>query len=137
MDTFSAKQRSEVMRQVHSKGTKTEMVVRRIVHSMGYRYRLHSSELPGNPDLVFINRKKVIFVHGCFWHQHTCRRGNREPSSRRDYWVPKLGRNKKRDKENQRKLKELGWYVMVIWECELKDQASLTSRIRAFLEAGF
>jgi DNA mismatch endonuclease (patch repair protein) len=133
MDTFSAKQRSAVMRQVHSKGTKTEMVVRRTVHSMGYRYKLHSSELPGNPDLVFGRRNKVIFVHGCFWHQHTCRRGSRTPSSRRDYWMPKLERNKKRDIENQRRLHELGWDVLVIWECELQNKDALTVRIKNFL----
>jgi DNA mismatch endonuclease (patch repair protein) len=122
------------MRQVHSKGTKTEMVVRRIVHSMGYRYRLHSSKLPGDPDLVFSRRKKVIFVHGCFWHQHACRRGSRIPSSRQEYWVPKLKRNKERDIENQRKLQELGWDVLIIWECELKSLKTTSDRIQEFLE---
>lgn len=122
------------MRQVHSKGTKTELIVRRIIHSMGYRYRLHSSKLPGCPDLVFSSRKKVIFVHGCFWHQHDCKRGNRIPSSRRDYWLPKLERNKQRDSENQQKLKDCGWDVLVIWECELKDQTALPNHIMQFLE---
>lgn len=134
MDKLSPEQRSAVMRQVRDKNTKAELRVRRLIHSMGYRYRLHVKTLPGNPDLVFKSRHKVIFIHGCFWHLHDGCRGNRVPSSRREYWVPKLEGNKKRDLESQSKLQEMGWQVLVIWECELKDIESLAPRINTFLE---
>ena len=92
-----------------------------MAHGMGYRYRLHRKDLPGKPDLAFPGRRKVIFVHGCFWHQHACPRGARSPKSSRDYWIPKLKRNKQRDAENQSRLREMGWKVLVIWECEMKE----------------
>jgi len=110
------------------------MVVRRLVHSMGYRYRLHRRELPGSPDLVFSVRRKVIFVHGCFWHRHpdsTCKLA-RLPKSRQEFWVPKLESNASRDRRNEQALKADGWDVLVIWECETKDQALLESKIQAF-----
>ena len=122
------------MRAVKGRDTGPEMTVRRLAHGMGYRYRLHRKNLPGKPDLVFPERRKVIFVHGCFWHQHTCPRGSRSPKSSRDYWIPKLKRNKQRDAENQARLCEMGWDVLVIWECEMKDQGALKERIAAFLE---
>ena len=109
------------------------MIVRRLAHGMGYRYRLHGKDLLGKPDLVFPARGKVIFVHGCFWHQHACPRGSRSPKSSRDYWIPKLKRNKQRDVENQARLCEMGWDVLVIWECEMKDRDALKNRIAAFL----
>ncbi len=121
------------MRAVKGRDTGPEMTVRRLAHGMGYRYRLHRKNLPGKPDLVFPERRKVIFVHGCFWHQHTCPRGSRSPKSSRDYWIPKLKRNKQRDVENQARLCEMGWDVLVIWECEMKDQDALKNRIAAFL----
>ncbi len=119
---------------IRGKDTKPEMVVRRLVHSMGYRYRLHRRELPGSPDLVFSVRRKVIFVHGCFWHRHpdsTCKLA-RLPKSRQEFWVPKLESNASRDRRNEQALKADGWDVLVIWECETKDQALLESKIQAF-----
>ena len=125
--------RSRTMRAVEGRDTGPEMTVRRLAHGMGYRYRLHRKDLPGKPDLVFPGRRKVIFVHGCFWHQHACPRGSRSPKSSRDYWIPKLKRNKQRDAENQSRLREMGWDVLVIWECEMKDRDALKERIAAFL----
>jgi DNA mismatch endonuclease (patch repair protein) len=109
------------------------MFVRRLVTKLGYRYRLHTKDLPGKPDLVFRSRKRAIFVHGCFWHLHSeCREG-RVPNTKAGYWAPKLLRNVERDKLHLEKLEEDGWRVMVIWECELAD-ATLTDRISTFLE---
>lgn len=125
--------RSKVMRAVKSQDTGLEMIVRRLAHGMGYRYRLHRKDLPGKPDLVFPARRKVILVHGCFWHQHDCPRGARSPKSSREYWVPKLKRNKERDAEHLRRLAELGWDTLVIWECETKDREALKAKIRNFL----
>src|SRR5690606_15584870 len=110
--------------------------VRRLVHGMGYRYRLHRRDLPGTPDLVFPGRKKVIFVHGCFWHRHpdpTCKLA-RLPKSRREFWLPKLEGNRARDVENMARLEELGWESMTIWECQLRDQEALEERVRRFLD---
>jgi len=133
LDPLSPKARSEQMRRVRSKDTGPELVVRRLVHSMGYRYRLHSKTLPGHPDLVFAGRRKVIFVHGCFWHRHEGCPRCRMPKSRVDFWKPKLEGNQKRDQANQLRLRELGWDHLVVWECELKDASSLASRIKQFL----
>lgn len=124
------------MSRVRSKDTKPELLVRRLVHSLGYRYRLHRKDLPGKPDLVFGPRRKAIFVHGCFWHRHddpSCKLA-RAPKSRLEYWGPKLDRNRERDVENLKALQDLDWDVLVLWECELKDLAALTSRITDFLE---
>lgn len=122
------------MGRVRNKDTKPEMRVRRLVHSLGYRYLLHSDRLPGRPDMVFPGRKKVIFVHGCFWHRHEGCARCRLPKSRLDFWVPKLEKNKLRDSENQAKLRELGWDVLVVWECEVEEAAGLPGRIMDFLE---
>jgi DNA mismatch endonuclease, patch repair protein len=131
MDTLSPDQRSERMSRVRGKSTKPEMKVRRIAHAMGYRYRLHSRTLPGHPDLVFNGRKKVIFVHGCFWHRHEgC---GRMPKSRLDFWAPKLESNKIRDLDNQRRLLSMGWSFLVIWECEIKDAHCIARRLEDFL----
>ncbi|WP_298983784.1 very short patch repair endonuclease [uncultured Roseibium sp.] len=122
MDRITSSQRSANMREIKSKSTKPEMVVRQLVHHMGYRYRLHRKDLPGKPDLVFGPRRKVIFVHGCFWHQHpdpTCK-SSHAPRSRLDYWQPKLLRNQQRDKANIEALRAANWKVLVIWECETK-----------------
>ena len=121
------------MRAVRSRDTGPEMIVRRLAHGMGYRYRLHSRDLPGKPDLVFRSRRKAIFVHGCFWHQHDCPRGARQPRSNRDYWTPKLARTKARDALCQSLLRKMGWETLVIWECELGDREALGRRIAAFL----
>lgn len=123
------------MRRIRSTGMKPEMAVRKMTHRMGYRYRLHVSNLPGKPDLVFPARRKVIFVHGCFWHQHPSRtcRIVRVPKSNLNYWSPKLKRNVERDRQNQAKLRSLGWGVLVIWECSLKNERRLETRLRSFL----
>lgn len=126
--------RSRIMRAVKSRDTAPEMLVRRIVHGLGYRYRLHRKDLPGKPDLVFPARCKVIFVHGCFWHGHDCKRGARTPKTNRDYWQAKIARNRERDVEHWEKLKETGWNVLVIWECEIRDREKLTKQLRNFLE---
>jgi DNA mismatch endonuclease, patch repair protein len=134
-DTFTKSQRSRIMAAVKSKDTTPELLVRRLVHSLGYRYRLHVRSLPGCPDMVFPRLMKVINVNGCFWHLHKCPRC-RVPSSKRQYWTAKLQRNANRDKENQRKLRRNGWRVMVIWECQISAKLlpRLKSKIISFLE---
>jgi len=127
-----AMNRSEVMAAVKSKNTQPEMLVRKLVYGMGYRYRLHYSKLPGKPDLVFPSRKKVIFVHGCFWHQHTCPAADK-PKSNKAYWLPKLERNRMRDIANLASLKATGWDALVLWECHLKDHEKLQKIIHKFL----
>ncbi len=123
------------MARVRGQDTKPELVVRRLAHRMGYRFRLHRNQLPGRPDLVFPSRRKVIFVHGCFWHRHpdqACRLA-RLPKSRLDFWGPKLETNRKRDEVNLAHLAELGWSALVIWECQLRDAEALEARIGEFL----
>jgi DNA mismatch endonuclease (patch repair protein) len=123
------------MSRIGGKNTAPELAVRSLVHSLGYRYRLHSKKLPGKPDLVFAGRRKVIFVHGCFWHGHEgCKKGQL-PKSRLDYWKPKIEANKQRDYGNETRLKDSGWNVLVVWQCDLKDSASLEARIVEFLES--
>lgn len=126
--------RSRIMRAVKGKDTKPEMKVRRMIHGMGYRYRLHRKDLPGKPDLVFPSRKKVIFVHGCFWHGHDCSRGARVPKSNRDYWISKINRNRDRDAQSNEALLKDGWRVLTIWECELKDLKSVNTEFKNFIE---
>ena len=127
--------RRRVMRAVKSKDTKPEIILRKMLHALGYRYRLHRRDLPGSPDLVFPGRRKIIFVHGCFWHGHPCRGEPRLPKSNREYWVPKIRRNAERDAEHERALIELGWHVLTVWECELKDLAGAQDRMVTFLES--
>ena len=123
------------MSRIRSRDTKPEMRVRRLVHGLGYRYRLHSEDLPGRPDLVFRPRRKVIFVHGCFWHRHEGCSRNRTPKSpeRRNFWREKLDGNAQRDRLNEAALRRLGWEILVIWECETKALDPLAERVRAFL----
>jgi len=123
------------MAAVKSKDTTPELHIRRLVHSLGYRYRLHVRSLPGTPDLVFPRLRKIIDVNGCFWHMHGCGRC-RIPSSRRDYWVAKIGRNAARDKRTRRALRKLGWELLVIWECQIRASREdwLRRRIIAFLD---
>jgi len=123
------------MSRVRGKNTVPEMIVRRLVFSMGYRYRLHDAALPGKPDLVFPSRRKVIFVHGCFWHGHTCRAGQNRPASNLAYWSTKLDKNQARDQDNQKRLKATGWDSLVVWECELRDAERMVKRLSAFLGA--
>lgn len=137
MDTMSRVERSERMSRVRGKDTKVELLVRKTVHRLGYRYRLHRKELPGKPDLVFSARRKVIFVHGCFWHRHPdpeCKLA-RLPKSRQDFWVPKLTGNRERDQRNETRLREMGWNVATVWECETNNRHSLENQLREFLES--
>lgn len=122
------------MRRVRGKDTAPEMTVRSVVHRLGFRFALHRRDLPGKPDLVFPSRQRVIFVHGCFWHGHHCRSGRNRPSSNTEYWTAKLDRNRSRDARNRRRLRNLGWRVLVVWECELKNQDRLRARISGFFE---
>jgi len=134
-DTLTKQERSHRMALIRSKGTGPEMIVRRLVHGLGFRYRLHSSSVPGKPDLVFACRRKVLFVHGCFWHRHpdeSCKLA-RMPKSRLEFWEPKLERNRLRDEQVQIRLGEQEWKSLTIWECQLNDLASLADRIRSFL----
>ena len=135
-DTLLPAERSERMSRVRAKDTKLEMVVRRLVHGMGYRYRLHDRSLPGSPDLVFRGRRAVVFVHGCFWHRHpdpSCKLA-RMPKSRQEFWKPKLEGNRQRDERTRVALQKGGWRQMVVWECECRQTEQLGNRLRAFLE---
>ena len=133
-DRLTPAQRSWNMSRIKGKDTKPELLLRKLLFSLGFRYRVNYPALPGKPDIVFPKRKKVIFVHGCFWHRHNCQTGKKEPKSNTAYWIPKFERNKKRDNGNKKELLSTGWKVMEIWECELKDQLNLTNRIKSFLE---
>jgi DNA mismatch endonuclease (patch repair protein) len=134
VDTISSEFRSEIMSRVRGKDTKPEMLVRRMVHAAGYRYRLHVRELPGKPDLVFPARRKVVFINGCFWHRHCGCALARLPKSRTEFWTEKLERNKARDERNVAALQDLGWGVLTVWECEIRDPAALMGRLKAFLD---
>lgn len=125
--------RSENMRQIRSKDTGPELKVRSLTHRLGFRFRLHRKDLPGKPDLVFPSRNKIIFVHGCFWHGHACPEGLRKPKSNRSYWIPKIAKNRQRDAESISRLRAAGWDVLVIWECEIKEQESLAKMLIEFL----
>jgi DNA mismatch endonuclease (patch repair protein) len=129
----TAEQRSRIMRAVKGADTTSELAVRRLAHSMGYRFRLHRKDLPGKPDLTFPRLRKVIFVNGCFWHGHDCARGARVPVRNRDYWTQKVARNMERDRSAQSALQRLGWKSLVVWECEIKDQNRLQRTLRRFL----
>ena len=125
---------SYIMSSVRSKGTKPELLVRRTLHRLGYRYRIHRRDLPGSPDLVFPGRNKAIFVHGCFWHGHGCRWG-RLPKTKLDYWKPKIEANRERDQRNLAALRDAGWSVKVVWQCELRNLEVAVEDIVNFLEA--
>jgi DNA mismatch endonuclease (patch repair protein) len=134
-DTLTCEQRSNRMALIRAKDTGPEMTVRRLIHGLGYRYRLHGRRVPGKPDLVFAKRKKVIFVHGCFWHRHpdnACKLA-RMPKSRLDFWVPKLERNRLRDEQVRNELAQQGWQSLTIWECQLVDIAAVSEQVRSFL----
>ncbi|NJA06448.1 DNA mismatch endonuclease Vsr [Methylococcaceae bacterium WWC4] len=133
MDKFSKEKRSEIMSKIRSKDTSPELKVRKLVFSLGYRYRLHDKNLLGRPDLVFHERKKVIFIHGCFWHQHKDCALAQLPASNLDYWKPKLARTVERDKQQIEALQRDCWDVLVIWECEIKQLKKLEETIRHFL----
>ncbi|HOI55194.1 MAG TPA: DNA mismatch endonuclease Vsr [Phycisphaerae bacterium] len=134
-DPLTPAERSQRMSLIRNGDTRPEMLVRRLLHGLGYRYVLRSERLPGRPDLVFPHRRKVIFVHGCFWHQHDCGR-YRMPRSNTGFWESKLQANVARDSRNLSRLREMGWDVAVVWECELKDRHQLQTRLVAFLGSG-
>ena len=121
------------MRNIRSNDTKPEKIVRSLLHRAGFRYRLHRRDLPGKPDIVFPSRRKVIYVHGCYWHQHPGYRRCTQPTSNREYWLPKLQRNVERDAENIIALDKLGWSALIVWECQVKDTEALLPRIITFL----
>lgn len=133
VDTRTKEQRRRIMQSVRSRHTGPEMTVRRLLHGAGYRYRLHRKDLPGKPDIVFPSRKKAIFVNGCFWHAHGCKIG-RPPKSRKDYWLPKLRDNRKRDAKKAALLRALGWKVLTVWQCQTKNTARTMSKLTAFLD---
>ena len=130
---MSSEQRSRTMRAIKDRDTKPEMMVRRLLHSMGYRYRLHRKDLPGKPDIVFGPHRKVIFVHGCFWHGHPCKRGNRLPKTNAEYWKSKIARNIERHSSHLDELTAAGWTELTLWECELANEDAIRRRLSAFL----
>ncbi len=132
MDTVTREQRSANMAAVRGKNTRPEILVRRLLHGLGYRYRLHVANMPGRPDIVFRKRHCVVFVNGCFWHGHDCPRGN-PPSSNTEFWWPKISKNRDRDRRMQDELKNDGWRVLTVWECETKDKGRLQRRLCRFL----
>jgi len=134
MDSLTPQQRSAAMAAVRVKNTRPELLVRRLLYSLGYRYRLHATNLPGRPDIVFRKRHCVVFVNGCFWHGHDCPRGN-PPSSNVEFWRRKIDKNRKRDRRVQKELCEDGWRVLTVWECQTKDEARLERRLARFLTA--
>lgn len=130
-DHVSKAKRSEIMSKVRGKDTSPELIVRKLLFSRGYRYRLHDKSLPGCPDIVFRCKKRVIFVHGCFWHCHGCGKGN-PPKTNLSYWLPKLENNRERDRRNQSLLASMGWSVLVVWQCELSDKIVLARTLDEF-----
>ncbi|MFE4198370.1 very short patch repair endonuclease [Paenarthrobacter sp. NPDC056912] len=140
-DLLTPEQRSRNMSKIRGKNTKPEMLVRRLLHAKGYRYRLHGqwggTKLPGHPDLVFAGRHKVIFVNGCFWHSHDCPAGRHAPAANAEFWAAKRARTRERDARQREQLRTSGWTVLTVWECELKDRLQLEGRLTTFLEGGW
>jgi DNA mismatch endonuclease, patch repair protein len=134
MDKITPERRSANMARIRSAHTKPEIVVRRMAHRLGFRFRLHRRDLPGKPDLVFAGRNKIVFVHGCYWHGHGCKVGGTGAKSNQGYWRPKIARNRERDDLAIAALKVLHWKVLVIWECETRNEAELARRLRRFLK---
>lgn len=126
--------RSALMARIGSKNSKPEMIVRRLLHALGYRFRLHAKDLPGRPDIVFRSKKKVIFVHGCFWHRHFGCSKSTTPKTRSEFWSIKFYKNTERDRRVQEDLEEMGWKYLILWECEIKNQDNLSIKIREFLD---
>ena len=135
-DTVDRRQRSKIMSRIRSRDTKPEMIVRRTAHRLGFRFRLHRRDLPGSPDLVFPRHRAVIMVHGCFWHRHPGCRFATTPQTRKSYWENKFRGNVVRDRRSHEALIELGWRVLVIWECETRDEGAVAERIREYLADG-
>jgi len=135
MDSISPEKRSANMAKIASRDTEPEKLVRRLLHKRGYRYRLHVKNLPGKPDLVFPRKRKVVFVHGCFWHRHNCKNGCTIPATRRSFWEDKFQRNVERDQKNIKALKQRGWKVFVVWECQLADEERVVDLLEEFLSS--
>jgi DNA mismatch endonuclease (patch repair protein) len=134
-DVHTTEQRSRNMAAIKCKNTSPELIVRSVVHRMGFRYSLHRKDLPGKPDIVLVRRKKIIQVHGCFWHMHRCHYGAVKPVTNASFWAKKRLSNTKRDQLTRKKLKEQGWDVLIVWECWTKDLGSLQRRLAQFLVA--
>ncbi|HXM51577.1 MAG TPA: DNA mismatch endonuclease Vsr [Pyrinomonadaceae bacterium] len=134
-DVLTPQQRSFNMSRIRNRDTRPEMIVRSIVHRMGYRYRLHKSDLPGKPDLVLVRHRKIIDVYGCFFHMHKCRYGSVVPATNAKFWKAKRLSNVKRDRRNLRALKREGWRVMIVWECETRSIPALVERIEKYLSS--
>jgi DNA mismatch endonuclease (patch repair protein) len=132
-DVFDVSKRREIMRAIRGKDTRVELAVRSLAHALGFRFRLHRKGLPGTPDLVFPRLRKVIFVHGCFWHLHSCNRGQSAPITNAEFWSAKRGSNALRDRRNILALRRLGWQVLVVWECQVRNPETLSRRLTAFL----
>lgn len=135
IDTLTKEERSERMRRVKARDTKPEVQLRRLVWSLGYRYRKNCRDIVGRPDLSFIGRKRAIFLHGCFWHRHDCPSGRRAPKSRIKFWNSKFEHNVSRDAVVMRALRAAGWRALIVWECELRDPVKIERRVRRFLDA--
>ncbi|TQS89573.1 very short patch repair endonuclease [Arthrobacter sp. TS-15] len=138
-DLLTREQRSRNMSKIRGKNTKPELLVRKLLHAKGYRYRLHGQsgavKLPGRPDLVFAGRRKVIFVNGCFWHVHDCKAGQHAPAANAEFWEVKRRRTRERDALQREQLTAAGWQVLTVWECQLKNMSVLEDRLTAFLES--
>lgn len=134
MDTIDQARRSELMSRIRSKDTKPELTVRQILHRLGYRFRLHRKDLPGRPDIVLPRHRKIILVHGCFWHGHTCRLASK-PKSNTGYWSDKIVKNKERDTRNLHALEEAGWTVLELWECDIRKLEGLEERLAEFMQS--
>jgi DNA mismatch endonuclease (patch repair protein) len=134
VDRIGPERRSENMRRIRSADTRPELEVRRLIHGMGYRFRLHDKSLPGTPDLIFASRKAIIFVHGCFWHRHLGCRHASVPSTRTQFWLDKFAENESRDRNAVASLVNAGWRVETVWQCELKDRDNLARKLRALLD---
>ena len=135
-DNLTAEHRRACMAAVKGKDTSPELVIRSLIHRLGYRYTLHDSNLPGKPDLVFPSRRKVIFVHGCFWHMHSCQHGKKSPTSNVEYWKNKRTRNRERDRRQLRTLRQRGWQTFVVWECWVKNPDRMKEKLAQFLHSG-
>ena len=132
VDVLTKKQRSFNMSRIRGKDTKPEMVVRKLIHSLGYRYRLHQKNLPGQPDIVLTRHHKIILVNGCFWHMHKCRYGKVKPKTNPKFWQTKRMGNVERGRKNLRQLRKVGWKVLIVWECQVKDTKKLTQMLQKF-----
>src|SRR5215471_424622 len=131
-DIFSREKRSWIMSRVRGSDTDPELMIRSMLHRLGYRFRLHRRDLPGTPDIVLPSRRAIIFVNGCFWHGHSCRRG-RLPTTNSEFWQQKISKNRERDRRAQKQLRKEGWRVLIVWQCRTKDQANLLKRLTYFL----